>query len=607
MATERDVIYRLKAAAGDDVLKNLKAFERHVSDAYAAMSKSAGMSASKQVAVSKNATSQITSHLAQQQAAQKQAAQSASAASQQVAASSQQASAATSQSFDQAVSKINSSNAAMQSGFNQSTDGVLKLGRGFAMLGISGEDDVKKLLEVLMRVQGVIDVTRGAIELYQGITAGVRAYRSAVIAATAAEAALGVTRARSAAAGGASAGVGALSLGGAAVAGAAATQAPSVGGPILAALASPLALGAAAIIGGGAGLAVAGNVGGARDRAADTGFSKGLGTMLFKNRFIANLSGGEGGLALRRNILSAEEKQGQLQAQAAQRQYAIEQAEIQGQSILERQAVFGARSDQLAGSHGLGFQDDRRRLNEQRRDLVNRRAGQRSRIANAGGGPGAEKIAIADLAVIADTNNRILANDKQRLQLAREIGKERIGAAQQALTIAERERDVAKAMTMEARNRLKSDLERFDSLNDAEKNRLRLVRLKVNTGATLTRADTDLAGQFAEFSDEASRARVARARAAGGDAIFTADRAGVAAARTRERAAEALVVKREDKIEIAITRDEAITERLLEEVRKSLAESERTNEKQFRQIADQVRLDMEDAAGRRSNATGGRR
>jgi hypothetical protein len=594
MATERDVIYRLRAAAGDDVSKNLKAFERHVSDAYDNMEKQAGMAARQQVAVSKNATSQITAHLAQQQAAQKQAAQSASAASQQVAASSQRASAATSQSFDQAVGKINSSNAAMQSGFNQSTDGVLKLGRGFAMLGISGEDDVKKILEVLMRVQGVIDVTRGAIELYQGITSGVRAYRSAVVAATAAETALGVARARSAAAG-----VGAAGAGGAAIAGGAVAGGliPRAGGALVAGLTGTVGT-AGFIVGGiGAGAAVATNAGGSRDKVAAK-FSGS--SMLQPTGFFGRLGG-------RRRQMAALNERDRLAQLEQSRQHKIESAGVESQSILGRQAVFGARSEQLGASQGMGFMDDARRLDRQRRDLVNRRAGQRSRIENAESGPGAEKIAIADMAVLADTNNRLLATDKQRLQLAREYGKERIGAAQQALTIAERERDIAKATTMEARNRLKSDLERFDSLNDAEKNRLRLVRLKVNTGATLTRSDTDLAGQFAEFSDEASRARVARARAAGGDAIFTADRAGVAAARTRERSAEALVVKREDKIEIAITRDEAITARLLDEVRKSLAESERTNEKQFRQIAEQVRLDMEDAAGRRSNATGGRR
>jgi len=580
MATERDVIYRLKVAAGDDVQRNLKAFERHVSDAYGAMSKNAGMAARQQVAASKNATSQITAHLAQQQVAQQQASQAAAASSQQAAASSQKAAAATSQSFEQAVGKINAGNEAMVGGFNQTGEGVLKLGRGFALLGVSGEDDVKKLLEVLLRVQGVVDVTRGAIEVYQGLTRGVRAYRSAVIASTAAETALGVARARSAAAGGASVGAGAAGAAGAAGVG----VIPRVGGVLargagVVGSAVTSTVGATLGIAGGIGLGVATltNAGGTRDRLAQTGLSKGLGGII--GRF-------------RGDTQEAKQRQARLLEQEQERQTQIEGAGVAGQAILARQSILGQRSDQIGAGgdatslrdQGMFLRDTRRKLGREARDIK---------------GPGSDTTQLANLTAQADTSARILANDKERLALARETGQARIDSARQALSIAENERDVAKATTAEARNRLKSDLERFDALNAAEKNRLRQVRRKIDTGSTLTRSDTDLAGQFAEFEEDASRARVSRARAAGGDAIFTADRAGLDAARTREAAAEALVIKREDKISIAISRDEETTDQILSEVKKSLVESNRIINLKLDKELEQVRQSVVDAANRR--------
>ena len=131
----------------------------------------------------------------------------------------------------------------LREGFVKAADGALLLGQGFVALGLAGEKDIEKIARTLLKVKGIVDLTKGAIQIYQGITTAVEAYRASVIAATAAETALGAARGRGAAAGGAAV-AGRAAGSGTKLAGGAAALGGAGGAAAVAPVAIPIAIGA---------------------------------------------------------------------------------------------------------------------------------------------------------------------------------------------------------------------------------------------------------------------------------------------------------------------------------------------------------------------------
>lgn len=139
---------------------------------------------------------------------------------------------------------IKAGNAQLREGFNQTTEAVLKLGRGFTQLGLVGEKDMQKIVDTLLVVEGVINTTRGGIELYRGLSRAVEGYRTALLGAAAAEKALSMARG-----GGVAAGAAGLAGGGGIGAGAASGVAGLAGiaAPVAAGLAALASVGVAAV------------------------------------------------------------------------------------------------------------------------------------------------------------------------------------------------------------------------------------------------------------------------------------------------------------------------------------------------------------------------
>lgn len=117
-----------------------------------------------------------------------------------------------------ALGKVREANAKTVEAFKQSLEGAMALGRGMATLGIVGEQDTEKLLRALIKVQAAFDIMRGTVTLVQALTRGYQAYRTAVLAAAAAQATLAAAQGGGAAAG--AGGMAAKGLGGLAVGGA---------------------------------------------------------------------------------------------------------------------------------------------------------------------------------------------------------------------------------------------------------------------------------------------------------------------------------------------------------------------------------------------------
>lgn len=87
-------------------------------------------------------------------------------------------------------------------------EGALVLGRGLAFLSISGEENLQKLAQALVKIQGLFDVARGGIQIFRSIAEAQKAVKTATEAATAAQLAQNAARGAGAA-GGAVGGAGA--------------------------------------------------------------------------------------------------------------------------------------------------------------------------------------------------------------------------------------------------------------------------------------------------------------------------------------------------------------------------------------------------------------
>ncbi len=172
------------------------------------------------------------------------------------------------QALDEAAAKIDMINdrvnGTMRQGLYQTFEAVTRLGRGFAYIGAVGEKDMQKVLDVLMKVEATINLVRGGVDVFRGLTQAVSSYQEGLKAISALQATATTARGASQAvdvasgvsdlAGGAGdvAGVAALARSGKGAAGAG-----GVGGAAKLAGMSiiPQALAAlAAVVGGGVGI-----------------------------------------------------------------------------------------------------------------------------------------------------------------------------------------------------------------------------------------------------------------------------------------------------------------------------------------------------------------
>lgn len=130
--------------------------------------------------------------------------------------------------------------------FAESTEGVMRLTRGFVALELVGEKDLETLARSLVKLQAGIDIVAGGMKLWMKSAEAVKAYRDAVQAAAVAESALAALRLRS------GAGQAAGNVGGAVT---------SAAGAVTPGLAAKTAAGGtAATVGGGAAVGAGGTV-----------------------------------------------------------------------------------------------------------------------------------------------------------------------------------------------------------------------------------------------------------------------------------------------------------------------------------------------------------
>lgn len=77
----------------------------------------------------------------------------------------------------------------------QVMEGTLTLARGFAYLGLVGEEDTKKIIDGLVGIQAGFDIVKGSIDVFFAIAESIGAVRKALLAATVAQEAFNVAQA----------------------------------------------------------------------------------------------------------------------------------------------------------------------------------------------------------------------------------------------------------------------------------------------------------------------------------------------------------------------------------------------------------------------------
>lgn len=431
------------------------------------------------------------------------------------------------------------------------SDAVLRVGRGLALLGASGGDNLKKMLDALVKIQAVFDVTKGGIELYYNISEAVKAYRQSVLAAAAAEEALGAARAKSATGGVAAAGAGRAGAAGAGLAG-----------------------GAAA--GVGAGVAVAGAVAGAL--AAVVAVSEALrGTSTQMGSFSRSIYDfGDGLVSATAALLGYQTSLSKMLDSEKETALANERViNVTNENMRVQQEISRYRSIQTieAGGETFGGLND---MTSRRASFMgDAAAGNRaaligvanrinsvnaSRRAAAAPGSGASVDEILALNNQAESlAERQIQLTEERITLERLSAKEKQDAARVAIAAAETELKAARDALKVEKERQMSALERFGQLSTAEQRQLLAVRTRVDiVGAeNLSRKEREQLRSIGTNSAErlAREGDIAAARRAGGGGLFRAeDFAAESAARERVRQAS-VTIQDQRRIEVQVEAD----------------------------------------------------
>lgn len=482
--------------------------------------------------------------------------------------------------WERAQDRILAGRMQMTEGFLGTMESIMRLSRGFAMLGLVGEENTKKLLETLVKVQAAFDVIAGGTKLWVELLKAVEGYRAAVSAVAAAEkiqrqasiAAIGreiaaenaLTAARLRSAGAAAASANARIT--AAGAGAAATGAEAVAGGVGAAgigarvfgAGATVAAWAAAIAAVTADLWLLGEaVTGTAQRAdsmtssiaewevsAASFFAKALPSSLLRGmqalaqssdpglRFI----GSAAGVALSNRDVERFESNQRARIARQTRLELLAEAEAPGMFLGRRnqERLIDAR---LA----LGGPAAQRRqliLAAQRQAAISARETAGAIAAAGEGTPEAERRALlAEQARIAERQAKLA---EQRLQVEKEILNEQRQVIRERITAATRELDLTRQRIKAEQDRLTSAAERFANLDPLQRSRaIAAMRQAQQRGAaSLTREQRQLlasigtrrAGRFARQS------AIAEARRAGFFDVFGAEeQQNIRAGQQRER------------------------------------------------------------------------
>lgn len=182
MATEREVLYRLVVQPGE---QNARILAKHVADIkklredLAKLAKKGGEdeadAAEKAAEKERKAQEKL---LAQKQRERDREAAAAARARQKEERESQQHVERLTRQWENAQGRIKAGRAQMTEGFLGGLESLTRMGRGFAALGLVGEDSLAKLRDGLLRITGVTDLIIGGVKTFQNLSRAVEAFQA---------------------------------------------------------------------------------------------------------------------------------------------------------------------------------------------------------------------------------------------------------------------------------------------------------------------------------------------------------------------------------------------------------------------------------------------
>jgi len=482
--------------------------------------------------------------------------------------------------IDRTTISVVNYNRSLREGFVKGAEGALMLGRGIAALGLAGEEDIEKLARALVRVQGIVDVAKGGVQIYEAITRSVEAYRAAVLSAAAAESALAAARGRGAvgaAAGGVAARGAGAGIAGAAGAGVAAFPPAAIAAAAVAAVASIGAV-AASIFSPKFAEKAEGVVG--FDIGALAPIASPLGTAIglaFSSEFRERMAGAYGieteasaaAAALERLAAAAEVAKQTAAAAFIVRQGAALDTRVSDVEMRKRQ-VGMSPLDANWDSLGEAFR------NKQTAKRETFRAANAMSSGLLGYEEGLTAIIAARDAEVA-TAERMLGLTKERESLIKEGKQKELETAQRIESVLQSELDKALAISREAMGRLDSAESRLAGLSPEEARRAQIAASKAAAGEALGRGEANALRGLPGFEDAVKASDRARITSLGLDPLLAGARGD--AARAGGAVSAATIAAEAARSTTAALRSEAATigeeigialRNLLEEIKVSL-------------------------------------
>jgi hypothetical protein len=431
---------------------------------------------------------------------------------------------------------------AIKSAFFEGTESVARFGRGFAALGLIGEENTEKLLKGLVVVQGTFDLVVGGVKTWQAVSKAVEGYRAIVVATAAAEQA---ARSRNIALINAEIGAEAR-LGAARAASGGASSVGGAGGLAgLGRFASPL----------GVGLAIGGTaIGIASDARGYSNYFNSF-TSDSVNDSLAGINWGIISDTARERV--SRNNLGRAQGRF-NTQYDMEES-VRGMTTARvgmADDIFGARvggANDRIGSASTSAE----KLNsilEKRRMIAEEIAAQSSEVARND----IEQQAFSErIARLGQLETSALG---EQLTIRRQIADERKKDAQERVQSSEKELDLVKQRIGAEQNSLLTAKERFGQLSKAEQQELIAIKTKADAegSASLTRSErAKLRGVGLSSTNEMARfGDIQDANAAGFDQFFGAEEQAALGSSERQRKQIEVRLQDERKLLVEVQRDD---------------------------------------------------
>jgi hypothetical protein len=488
---------------------------------------------------------------------------------------------------------------------NTGTEAILKLGRGFAMAGLAGEENTEKMLRGLVKVQAAFDVLRGAVDVWWTLRTAADAYKTSLMGVAAAQSAVAISSGAAGAAGagaartassgmnrainlGVAGGVGAggsavgrilsgaaLKMGGSVGLGAGGSAIPGLLGPAALKMGGSAGAGASAVSGalGAAGtsalVAVGIPLGVASGLDFLTGGALGINTAVARSapyrmggQAFANLGGamgffGSSMVARREDDLARSQIRTSMASFLEQRQVAQAAAQWQRQD-LRRQAI-GERTPGLRG------------IRAQQRIIGAEIASARETMAGMPEHHSGRIDFQQRIVQLAREQSRLA---EERLSTEQQIAQEKIRAAKESLATSQRELETQQQIAQAAKGKIESARTSFGLMTREGMARAVQVFRKGRAGKQLSleelRSLSSVRTEEAQSIIQRQAAR--RAREGGFDALNFAsqERAEMLAAQQRAEEIQVSVETQRQKIDVNVRDWESLKAQLEQAVRQAM-------------------------------------